>query len=130
MLAVLVAGTTIAVALLIVSGERFTHRDRVIGALLAAIGYGYGAIVPLNMWLDRELPQTVRGVVLELTPEHVVIDAPAPFGVQISEEISRDLSERLTVGGPICIDLYRGAFRIRSYETRVCATIDGAVSSE
>jgi hypothetical protein len=72
------------------------------------------------MWLDREPPQTVQGVVLELAPEQVVIDAPAPFSGQISEEISRSLSESLTVGGPICIDLYRGAFRIRSYETRSC----------
>lgn len=116
----LVGGTILAVLVLILFGERFANRDRVIGTLVSGVAYVYGALIPLNMWLDREPPQTLRGAVLELDAERVVIGAPAPFGEQLHEDISRSLAEGLVVGGPICIDLYRGAFRIRSYELRLC----------
>lgn len=118
--AALVAGMLIAVAVLTFFGQRFSNRDQIIGAGLAGIAYAYGAIVPVNMWLDRSEPQMLRATVLRLDKERVVIGAPPPFQERLDVEISRQLSERLVVNGELCIALYNGAFHVRSYDLQAC----------
>lgn len=117
---VVFVGGVIAVAVLVALGERFSNRDRVFGAFFGAMLYAYGAVVPLNMWLDNRAPESLRGVVIQLDPEQVVIAAPPPFQQALDIEISPRLSERLAVGEEVCIDLYRGAFVVRSYDVHEC----------
>lgn len=119
---VVAAGVVIAVLVLVAFGQRFSDRDRVIGAVFGAVAYAYGAVVPLNMWLDDRAPDALRGVVIELDAERVVIAPPPPFLRAIDTEISPRLAERLTMGGEVCIDLYRGAFGVSSYDVRACDT--------
>lgn len=120
----LVAGILIAVVLLVVFGERFTNRDRVMGTVFAAVLFACGAIVPLNMWFDDRDPETLRGFILSVEPESVDIAPPPPLLRRFSMDISPEFSRQLDGREEICIDLYRGAFAIRSLEIRICEASD------
>ena len=94
------------------------------GTVFAAVLFACGAIVPLNMWFDDRDPETLRGFILSVEPESVDIAPPPPLLRRFSMDISPEFSRQLDGREEICIDLYRGAFAIRSLEIRICEASD------
>ena len=119
------AGATIGVGLRTLLGE--TSRDplSLVAWVLTASLYAYGALTPLNMWLDRAPSQSYRAVVLEAHTESLRVSAWGPYAAPQDHSVGRWLLDRVEQGGPICADVYRGAFGIRSFDLKPCVADAG-----
>jgi hypothetical protein len=113
-------GMVAAIAVAALFGELAQNRGRWFSWILVAALYGYGALVPLNTWLDRADPVVHRARVVELGGDWVELEAPTPFPSRLNIDVSHRLVERLTVGGEACLYRRAGAFGVRSFYVTVC----------
>jgi hypothetical protein len=113
-------GAVIGVLLRMLLREESPDRWSTIAWIIAASLYAYGALTPLNMWLDRAGPESYRAVVLETYGESVRVSAWGPYDAPQEHDANAWLLDRVEQGGPICADLYRGAFGIRSFDLKPC----------
>jgi hypothetical protein len=116
----LVAGGAVAATLRMLLRESSSDRLSIVAWATSGALFCYGALTPLNMWLDRAPPETHRAVILEEWTESVRIGAWGPFDAPQSHSANAWLLDRVEEGGPICADLYRGAFGIRSFDLKPC----------
>jgi hypothetical protein len=113
-------GMIAALAVAALFGELAQSRANWFSWILIAALYGYGAIIPLNTWLDRAEPVVHRARVLELGGDWVELAAPAPFPSTLNVDISHHLAERLSVDGEACLYRRAGALGVRSFYITVC----------
>lgn len=114
------AGALIGVGLRTVLAETSRDPMSVVAWALTATFLVYGAVTPLNMWLDRTPPESYRAVVLETHSESLRVSPWGPYDAPQEHDASAWLLDRVEQGGPICADLYRGAFGIRSFDLKPC----------
>lgn len=121
MLAVfIVVFAVVSVALVaVLSRERPEALNLAAWAFVAAL-YGYGGLAPLNYWFDPSRAERYRAVVEEKFDDRVRIGAWGPVAHSREQAMSEETIAQLSVGDEVCVSLYRGALRIRSYFVDRC----------
>jgi hypothetical protein len=112
----------VCVALVATLARERLQREQIVAWLAVAALYGYGTITPLNHWFDPARSESFRAVVQEKHNDAVRIGPWGPITASRDEQVSDEALEDLKVGSEVCVTLYRGALRVRSYFVDPCAT--------
>lgn len=116
----LALGAAAALTIVLVLVFQARWRPRLLLWFAVATMYSYGALVPLNMWLDRERPVVHRAGVGRILEESFQLNTMPPLPPEVERSASREFLRRLEAAGEACLPVFDGAFGIRSYEIVLC----------